>query len=136
VARPILVDPRGGPLEVAGSIFQPQGAALKVDVWRQVRHPPPELVLAFSVKGLTDEPRAWYVVGPAGALVGKLVSWVWPCAVPEGAGVDFRMWHVRLDVRQDGLSLPGYPVEYSGPLPPGQPLSQLKVSERVEARLR
>ena len=131
MARPILVDPRGGPVEVTGDIVAPGLAPLKIDVWRYVRHPPPEMVHAYSVKAVADDAYGYFPAGNASSLVGKVVVWVWLC---EDLQVTEPFWHVRLDVRQDGASTPGFPADYSGALPDGQPLAQLRISEPVSAR--
>ena len=39
-------------------------------------------------------------------------------------------WAVRIEVRQGARSLPGYPVEYSGPLP----ADQVRISELIRGR--
>ena len=130
MSRPICVNRRGGSVEVAGEILEPLRAPLKIDVWRRVRHPPPDLVHAYSVKSAQDpQPSGMrWSAGHPSALIGKVVSWGWTCeGVPPGGG----QWRVRVDVMQDGVSLPGYPAEYAGPLPPGAPLAQLKISEEV-----
>ncbi len=129
VARPILVNRRGGPVRVLGEILEPGPAPLKIDVWRHVRHPPPDLIHVYTVKSAMDEVAGSYVAGHPTALWGKVISWVW---VYEGGDQPARSWRVRIDVQQDGASLPGYPAEYSGPLPPGLPLAHLKISEEVD----
>jgi hypothetical protein len=129
VSRPIRIDPRGEPVFVFGEMLEPSGAApLKIDVWRQVRHPPPDLIHAYGVKTLQDRGE-WFRAGHPATLVGKLVSWIWVCdELPRTTS----RWRVRVDVRQGQNSAPGYPAEYSGPLPAGQSLAQLKISEIFE----
>jgi len=131
VARPILVDPKGGPVRVAGQILAPGFAPLKIDVWRYVRHPPPDMVHAYSVKSLDEDATGSYDAGQPAALIGKVVSWVWLCDHLRGGATQ---WHVRVTVEQDGAPVEGYPAEYAGPLPDDSPLAQLKISEVVYAR--
>lgn len=112
-----------------GEILAPGFAPLKIDIWRYVRHPPPDVVHAYSVKAVNDESSGYYGAGDAASLVGKVVSWVWICDRLDGGAPQ---WRVRVDVQQDGVSCPGYPAEYWGPLPEDQPLAQLKISEVVQ----
>ena len=131
MARKILIDPAGGPVEAAGEILEPGAAPLRIDLWRRVRHPPPELAHVRSVKDLRATRKLYYAVGDPSELLGKVLSWVWVCSHLQDRG---EHWRVRVDVRQNSASLPGFPVEYGGPLPPGRELAELRVSEPIGAR--
>lgn len=129
VSRPILIDPKGGPVDVAGQILHPGSAPLKIDLWRHVRHPPPELVHVATIKQLRESARLVYQAGEPAALIGKVITWVWVCShlQPDEQG-----WKVRIDVSQGGESVSGYPVEYAGPLPRRRPLAELRISEKIQ----
>jgi hypothetical protein len=131
--RSILVDPRGGPVLALGRITEPGFAPLKIDVWRYVRHPPPDMIHAFTVKALVEDLDSYVEVGPAATLIGKAIRFTWTCDhLPRPAPGTVGRWQVSVDIRQDGRSVAGYPAVYEGPIPPGQPLAQLKVTELVE----
>jgi hypothetical protein len=114
-----------------GEIMAPGSAPLKIDVWRYVRHPPPDVVHAYSVKSIDGDPADWHDAGQPAALIGKVISWVWLCDDLRGGATQ---WHVRVSVEQDGVPVQGYPAEYAGPLPDNEPLAQLKISEVVHER--
>ncbi|MCH9680889.1 MAG: hypothetical protein K0V04_05600 [Deltaproteobacteria bacterium] len=129
MSRPILLIPGGGPVVLHGEIIRPGAAPLKVDLWRHVRYPPPELLHVTTIRAVEDRgPR--FSAGDADGLIGKVVTWVWDCSAlpPSEEG-----WQVRVDVQQAGQSTPGYPAEYDGPLPRRRPLSQLRIAEPVRA---
>ena len=111
---------------MSGWMLSPGGAPMKIDVWRRVRHPPPDFVHAYTVKSVQDNNEAPSVGHPA-TLPGKMISWVWLCDGLDMTEAD--RWHVRVDVRQDGISVPGFPADYRGVAPPGQPLAQLRIAE-------
>jgi hypothetical protein len=113
-------------------MLEPGAAPIKIDVWRRVRHPPPDMVHSFSVKGIKAAP-GYVDAGHPATLVGKVMTWVWSCAdLPSPSA----QWRVRVDVQQGGRSVENYPAEYWGPLPEGQPLAQLKISEVMTDRSR
>ncbi len=116
---------------VSGQILKPGPAPLKIDLWRHVRHPPPEYDHIATIKELRETARIRYTLGEPAALIGKVLTWVWVCSHLE-AGHDG--WRVRVDVFQDGSSVVGYPVEYAGPLPPGRPLAELRIREEIRRR--
>ena len=128
MSQPIRVDPKGGTIEVGGQILLPGAAPLKIDVWRRVRHPPPDLNYVASIKELRETREGLYPAGDPESLIGKVMTWLWVCS---HLGPDPRGWRLRVDVRQGGASVPGYPYEYSGPLPPGRPLAELRIVEPV-----
>lgn len=131
MSRPILLVPGNGRVELFGQIVHPGPAPLKIDLWRNVRHPPPELIHVACLKGI-HEPSgadAW-MAGEADELIGKVITWIWDCSELSVAEGD---WRVRLDVVQAGRSVPGYPTEYSGRMPRDRPLSLLRITEPVRA---
>jgi hypothetical protein len=126
VSQPIRLERRGSIVEVSGRILLPGPAPLKIDVWRRVRHPPPELQHVTTLKDLRETRADYYLAGDPSSLIGKVLTWVWVCShLPPGPDG----WRVRVDVRQGDVSAPGYPVEYAGPLPPGRPLAELRIAE-------
>ncbi len=131
MSRPIVLDLEGGPVEVAGQILRPGSAPLKIDLWRHVRHPPPDLAHVACIKQLRESARLWYRAGDPAALVGKVITWVWVCSHLEP---DDEGWRVRIDVRQQDKSVAGYPIEYAGPLPRNRPLAELRISEPIRAK--
>jgi hypothetical protein len=126
MARPVGLDPKGGLVEVGGQILLPGPAPLKIDVWRRVRHPPPDLDYVASIKELRETREGLYPAGEPASLLGKVLTWQWVCSHLEH---DPRGWRVLVDVRQAGRSVPGYPMEYAGPLPPDRPLAELRIIE-------
>lgn len=130
VARTINIDPRGGPVRVFGDLLEPTGQVmpLKIDLWRKVRHPPPELVHAKTLKKSADPVEYYQVAHPAG-LIGKVVTWTWNLA---GLQEHVTGWRVVVDVQQGESSVEGYPVEYRGEFEAGTRYDELKVSESVE----
>jgi hypothetical protein len=130
VARPILLRPDGGPVEVAGALLVPVAAPFKIDVWRHVRHPPPELFHIRVIKPMRISETPAYAAGDAASLIGKVISWTFDCA---GIAFTEEGWRVRVDVRQDGRSVEGYPVEYTGPSPRTRTLAELRIAEPVHA---
>jgi hypothetical protein len=128
---PILIDPQGEPVEVGAMMVRPGLAPLKIDLWRRVRHPPPDLVHVASIAGHKDTARVLYSLGQPAALVGKVLSWAWDTS---GLAPSTEGWVVRIDVRQGARSLPGYPVEHAGPLPEGPPLAEVRITEDIRAR--
>lgn len=132
MSQTIQLVPGGPPVEVFGEIVSPAAAPLKIDLWRYVRHPPPELLHVATIKQ-QGEPGVWFAAGDADNLIGKVITWVWDCRdLPH----DEAGWRIRVDVRQGGVSIPGYPVEYTGPIPRRRPLTTLRIAEPVEARPR
>ncbi len=130
MSRPILLVPGDGRVELRGEILRPGPAPLKIDLWRHVRHPPPELVHVTTIKGIHEHRGPAWNAGDADSLIGKVLTWIWDCsALPSSE----EGWQVRVDVQQDGRSVPGYPAEYSGPLPNHRPLSLLRITEPVKA---
>ena len=130
VARTIRIDPRGGPVTVFGDLLEPggMGIPLKIDLWRTVRHPPPQLVHATTLKKARDPVEYVDVAHPA-SMVGKVMTWTWDLAgVPQGV----KSWRIIVDVQQGGASVEGYPVEYRGDFESGTRYDELKVSETVE----
>ncbi|GEM_PF-4281469 len=125
--RPIHVDPHRGAVTVIGAMLEPGTAPMKIDVWRHVRHPPPDLVHVFSI-ATAQQLGTSFDAGHPASLMGKVLSWVWVC---RDLPATSERWRVRIDIRQEGISVPDYPAEYWGPLPLGQPLAQLKISEVV-----
>lgn len=125
--RNIVIDPRGGPIEVSGQILEPGPAPLKIDLWRRVRHPPPELVHVRSIKDLVAGDREFYRVGPPEELLGKVVTWVWVCSHLEPGQSE--SWRVQVDVRQGGGPVFSFPATYTGSLPVDRPLAELRVGE-------
>ncbi len=129
MSRPILLIPGSDPVVVLGEILRPGTAPLKVDLWRHVRHPPPELMHVATIKAMGDRgPR--FGAGDADSLIGKVLTWVWDCSSLPGSEEG---WQVRVDVQQGSRSVPGYPVEYDGPLPQRRPLAQLRIAEPIRA---
>lgn len=130
MSRPILLVPGDGRVDLFGEILRPGPAPLKIDLWRHVRHPPPELVHVTTIKAAHERSGTQWRAGGADSLIGKVLTWIWDCSQlpPSQAG-----WKVRVDVQQDGRSVPGYPVEYDGPLPQRRPLSVLRITEPVRA---
>jgi hypothetical protein len=130
VARTIRIDPRGGPVTVFGDLLDPSGLGmpLKIDLWRKVRHPPPELVHAKTLKKPQEPVDYTPVPHPAG-LIGKVVTWTWNLA---GLPNEISAWRIVVDVRQGKASIDGYPVEYRGEFEAGTRYDELKVSESVE----
>lgn len=115
---------------MTGQILAPGQAPLKIDVWRYVRHPPPDMVHAYDVKRPGDDARGYFLAGTGASLIGKVVRWSWIWDDP---------WQVRIDVRQDGVSVPGFPAGYSGRLGHGAqgPVPRrLRIAELVEPRQR
>lgn len=111
-------------------MISPGPSPLKVDLWRPVRHPPPDFVHAMTVKSAQDV-RDEVSPGHPATLPGKMLSLVFYPREYDPGQID--EWRIVLDVRQGSESLPGFPAEYSGPLPPGgEPLAQLRVSEIFE----
>jgi len=127
--QPIQLVPGDSAIELYGEILSPGSAPLKIDLWRHVRHPPPELLHVVTIKPLADQ-GSWFIAGDADSLIGKVLTWVWDCrALPSHEDG----WRLRIDVRQAGTSTPGYPVEYSGPLPRRRPLTLLRIAEPVQS---
>lgn len=129
VARPLRIDPRGGPVSFFGDLVDPAGAGvpLKIDLWQRVRHPPPELVHAKALKE-ADHANDYVVVQFPGSLIGRVVTWTWSLIeMPPSV----RTWRVLLDVQQRSASIEGYPVEYEGTFEAGETYDELKISERV-----
>jgi hypothetical protein len=108
-------------------MVEPFEGPLKIDLWRPVRHPPPEMVHTTSIKGREAMGTAFDAGHPA-MLVGKIVTWVWDLRnLPAGA----RSWRVRVDAQQDGASVDGYPLEFAGDLNPGEVYDDLRVQEEI-----
>jgi hypothetical protein len=109
-------------------MLSPVEAPVKIDLWRPVRFPPPEFMHQQSVKSYQDA-RAETALGHPATLPGKMLTCVWSCdALPP----ESTEWRVVVDIRQGGVSIAGYPAEYAGPLPAGQPLAQLRIAELFE----
>ena len=101
---------------------------MKIDLWRKVRHPPPETVHAKTLKKPQD-PIEYIRIPHAASMVGKVLTWTWDLgALPEG----ITEWRIVVDVQQAGASIEGYPVEYRGEFEAGTKYDELKVSESVE----
>lgn len=135
MSKPIVVVPGGPSVEFFGEIVRPGSAPLKIDVWRHVRHPPPELMHVATIKAAADS-GIWFSAGDPDSLIGKVVTWVWDCRDLSHGQPGHDQWELRLDVRQGGASLEGYPVKYGGPIPRRRPLTILRVAEPVQARSR
>ncbi len=130
MSRPILLVPGSGRVELFGEILHPGPAPLKIDLWRHVRHPPPELIHVTTIKAIHDRHDSSWSAGEADSLIGKVLTWIWDCSdLPSSE----EGWRIRIDVVQGGRSVPGYPTEYSGPLPQNRPLSLLRITEPVRA---
>lgn len=129
--RNIVIDPRGGPIEVTGEILEPGPAPLKIELWRRVRHPPPDLVHVRTVKDIRGQVRPFYRAGEPEDLVGKVLTWVWVCShLQPGTAAG---WRVRVGVCQGGSPVFSFPAVYSGPLPPDRPLAELRIGEMFVA---
>ncbi len=129
MARPVRIDPRGGPVAFYGELVEPASDSLplKIDIWQRVRHPPPELMHGQTLKAHADA-DPWASVPFPGAIIGRVVTWTWDLTqLPPGA----KSWRIVLDVRQGDQSVEGYPVEYAGEFDPEVAYDELKISERV-----
>ena len=133
MSEPIRLDPNAGAVEVGGQLLWPEAGPLRIGIWRRVRHPPPDLSFVAPVKEYEDRQDGLFSAGDPVRLVGKVLTWQWAC---WGHEPDPRGWKVRIDVRQDGLSVPGYPIEYEGSLPRGRPLAELRIIEPIIERRR
>lgn len=113
---------------MVAQMLMPGVAPVKIDLWRRVRHPPPDFVHAFCLKpAAEDVGDALVTAGHPMKLVGKMISFAFDCKGLE-PGPE---WRVLIDVLQDDASVPGYPFVHFGPMPGNHPLAMLKITELV-----
>jgi hypothetical protein len=114
MASQVAIDKNGGRITTSVRLLRQHIGNTAIDLWLDTDHNGAPDKFVERIKQPTDAVET-VEVGKPQDVRDKVIQWIWQPSQPSNSDEG---WLVRIDVQQEGQSLPGFPRDLHGEYPP------------------